>query len=79
MHEEYFAIIGIMCLLSPDRGENLSLRDRQQLDRLQVSHKFNSSGPRETLRGPLLIFSQIWETRVKIKFSETNLLFQRIF
>jgi len=35
MHEEYFAIIGIMCLLSPDRGENLSLRDRQQLDRLQ--------------------------------------------
>ena len=36
MTEEYFAIVGILCLLSPDRGENLSLRDRQQLDRLQV-------------------------------------------
>ena len=37
LSEESFAILSILCLLSPDRGGNMCLRDRQQLNRLQVS------------------------------------------
>ena len=36
LSEESFAILSILCLLSPDRGGNMCLRDRQQLNRLQV-------------------------------------------
>merc|ERR1712098_299867 len=35
LSEESFAILSILCLLSPDRGGNMCLRDRQQLNRLQ--------------------------------------------
>ena len=37
LSEESFAILSILCLLSPDRGGNMCLRDRQQLNRLQVT------------------------------------------
>ena len=34
--ENSYALLSLLCLLSPDRGD-ISARDRQQLDRLQVS------------------------------------------
>ena len=34
--ENHFAILAIMCLMSPDRGPDVGTRDRQQLSRIQV-------------------------------------------
>ena len=39
LSEESYAILGILSLLSPDRGEGICERDRQQLNSLQVCSK----------------------------------------
>ena len=38
--ENHFAILAIMCLMSPDRGPDVGTRDRQQLSRIQVRNYY---------------------------------------